>query len=141
MRVGEAIDSVREAGWATVVFAAMLTPGELRQAADEGVDIVAPAAGETIDGLDRYFIDPDQAGSEAADDDDDDDEDEDDEEDDDEETGGPDHFAVKPHSAAEGEATADEVQSAEASGEEEKGEEKTQKKKRKRKRKLRKGIN
>ncbi len=103
VRVGEAIDSVREAGWATVVFAAMLTPGELRQAADEGVDIVAPAAGETIDGLDRYFIDPDQAGTEAAD------------ADDDEEL---DRFFVESPSAAEsGEASAEETGSADTEAE------------------------
>ncbi len=122
VRVGEAIDSVREAGWATVVFAAMLTPGELRQAADEGVDIVAPAADETIDGLDRYFIDPDQAETEAAD------------AAEGEVVGG--GAEDDPELPRDGEATADEVQSAEASGEEEEGEEKTQKKrKRKRKRK------
>ena len=42
VREGHASDAVRAGGWTPVVFAAMLTPEELRRAADRGVDLKAP---------------------------------------------------------------------------------------------------
>jgi len=59
VREGNAEARVRAAGWSPVVFAAMLTPEELRQAATDGVEIQAPteeaAAAERFNSI---LIDP-----------------------------------------------------------------------------------
>jgi tetratricopeptide (TPR) repeat protein len=57
VREGMASEDMRSAGWAPVVFAAMLTPEELRQALSEGVDIQAPASSGQ-DRLEGLLIDP-----------------------------------------------------------------------------------
>lgn len=59
VRRGEASDSARSAGWDTVVFGALLTPEELRKAAEEGVDLQVPAS-ERPKGSDIYLFDPDK---------------------------------------------------------------------------------
>lgn len=57
VRAGRATTDLRDAGWTPVVYAAMLTPEELRHAADEGLEIKAPID-EKIDRLERLLIDP-----------------------------------------------------------------------------------
>jgi tetratricopeptide (TPR) repeat protein len=60
VREGKAIDSVRAAGWTPVVFAAMLTPEELRRAAETGFEIKAPTGeGVGIDQFESLLFDPD----------------------------------------------------------------------------------
>ncbi len=44
VREGHASESVRASGWTPVIFAAMLTPEELRRAIDKGIDIKAPSS-------------------------------------------------------------------------------------------------
>lgn len=64
VREGKAEERVRAAGWSPVVFAAMLTPEELRQAASEGVEIQAPteeaAAAESFN---KLLIDPEMGST------------------------------------------------------------------------------
>ncbi len=57
VRAGKATTDIKDAGWTPVVYAAMLTPEELRQAAAEGVEIKAPVDDKS-DRLDRLLIDP-----------------------------------------------------------------------------------
>ncbi len=57
VRAGKAAADVRDAGWTPVVYAAMLTPEELRQAVDEGLEIKAPID-DKLDRLERLLIDP-----------------------------------------------------------------------------------
>ncbi len=61
VRSGEATEGVRAAGWTPVVFAAMLTPEELRRAADEGFEIKAPTAETGVDEFDALLFDPEAA--------------------------------------------------------------------------------
>jgi tetratricopeptide (TPR) repeat protein len=68
VREGKARDGVRAAGWTPVVFAAMLTPDDLRHAADKGVEIKAPtddvAANEvSITGFEALLFDPEAAAA------------------------------------------------------------------------------
>ncbi len=68
VREGKARDGVRAAGWTPVVFAAMLTPDDLRHAAEKGVEIKAPTdaggANEvSIKGFEALLIDPDAAAA------------------------------------------------------------------------------
>jgi tetratricopeptide (TPR) repeat protein len=58
VREGSAVDGVRAAGWAPVVFAAMLTPEELRQAVERGVEIKAPTDETAADSFETLLIDP-----------------------------------------------------------------------------------
>ncbi|UCF18832.1 MAG: hypothetical protein JSU87_12980 [Gemmatimonadota bacterium] len=58
VREGKAADDVRAAGWAPVVFAAMLTPDDLRSAADQGIDIQPPRGQPGSDRFDALLIDP-----------------------------------------------------------------------------------
>ena len=59
VREGKAEERVRAAGWSPVVFAAMLTPEELRQAASEGLEIVAPTEETTAaESFNKLLIDP-----------------------------------------------------------------------------------
>ncbi len=62
VREGKAAEGVRAAGWTPVVFAAMLTPEELRRAATEGFEIKAPT-GEAgvVDELESLLFDPEGA--------------------------------------------------------------------------------
>ena len=57
VREGRASEGVKAAGWSAVVFAAMLTPEELRRAADEGVELRAPTGEVTTDNFDSLLID------------------------------------------------------------------------------------
>ena len=57
VREGRASEGVKAAGWSAVVFAAMLTPEELRRAADEGVELRAPAGEVASDNFDSLLID------------------------------------------------------------------------------------
>jgi tetratricopeptide (TPR) repeat protein len=57
VREGRASEGVKAAGWSAVIFAAMLTPEELRRAADEGVELRAPAGEVTGDNFDSLLID------------------------------------------------------------------------------------
>jgi tetratricopeptide (TPR) repeat protein len=61
VREGKASESVRAAGWTPVVFAAMLTPDELRRAVERGVEIKAPTDEEEVDELESLLFDPDLA--------------------------------------------------------------------------------
>lgn len=63
VREGRAKDGVKAAGWSAVVFAAMLTPEELRRAADSGVELRAPTGEVVTDNLDNLLIDPEPGGS------------------------------------------------------------------------------
>ncbi|MGD8869840.1 MAG: hypothetical protein PVI01_19625 [Gemmatimonadales bacterium] len=63
VREGKAKDGVKAAGWSAVVFAAMLTPEELRHAADAGVELRAPTGEVVTDNLDHLLIDPEPGGS------------------------------------------------------------------------------
>ncbi len=58
---GRASDGVRAAGWAPVVFAAMLTPEELRRAAETGFEIKAPTGDVHADEFDHLLFDPETA--------------------------------------------------------------------------------
>ena len=59
VREGRAEERVRAAGWSPVVFAAMLTPEELRQAAQEGIEIKAPTEEATAaEHFNSLLIDP-----------------------------------------------------------------------------------
>lgn len=58
IRRSKASERVKTAGWTPVVFAAMLTPEELRQAVDKGVDIRAPADPASVDEFDSLLFDP-----------------------------------------------------------------------------------
>lgn len=60
VRNGAASDKVRAAGWEAVVFAALLTPDELRRAIEEGVDIRAPTREGRGEPADFYLFDPDK---------------------------------------------------------------------------------
>lgn len=62
VRQGMAKEGVRAAGWSAVVFAAMLTPEELRQAADAGVELRAPTGEVVTDNFDKLLIDPEPGG-------------------------------------------------------------------------------
>lgn len=62
VREGRATEAVRAAGWTPVVFAALLTPDELRRAADMGVEIQAPTDEKGADKFDSLLIDPEGAG-------------------------------------------------------------------------------
>ncbi len=57
VRAGQATADVRDAGWTPVVYAAMLTPEELRQATDDGLEIKAPIDDKS-DRFERLLIDP-----------------------------------------------------------------------------------
>jgi len=61
VRTGEASENVRTAGWTPVVFAAMLTPEELRTAVEKGVDIKAPTDQVGSDEFDALLFDPEAA--------------------------------------------------------------------------------
>jgi tetratricopeptide (TPR) repeat protein len=61
VRAGRASEGVRAAGWQTVVFAAMLTPEELRRAADSGIEIQAPTEAVAGDEFEQLLFDPDTA--------------------------------------------------------------------------------
>ncbi len=63
VRGGMAKESVRAAGWSAVVFAAMLTPEELRRAADAGVELRAPTGEVVADNFDKLLIDPEPGGA------------------------------------------------------------------------------
>lgn len=58
-------ESGRAAGWSAVVFAAMLTPEELRRAADDGVELKAPSAEAASDNFDSLLIDVEPGSSKA----------------------------------------------------------------------------
>ncbi len=58
VRQGKAIADVRSAGWTPVVYAAMLTPEELREAAAQGLEIKAPTDDKADRSLERLLIDP-----------------------------------------------------------------------------------
>ena len=58
---GEASADVRSAGWTPVVFAALLTPEELRRAADKGVELQAPTDELYADQFDALLFDPETA--------------------------------------------------------------------------------
>ena len=62
VREGRAKEGVRAAGWSAVVFAAMLTPEELRHAADAGVELRAPTGEVVADNFDNLLIDPESGG-------------------------------------------------------------------------------
>ena len=68
VRDGRASESVMAAGWSPVVFAAMLTPEELRQAADEGVEIKPPTE-DYAEGIDFMLIDPEAGPAKNEDED------------------------------------------------------------------------
>lgn len=69
VREGKASDRVRSAGWAPVVFAAMLTPEELRLAIEKGVEIKAPTDESGGDRFESLLIDVEgEATSEPEDD-------------------------------------------------------------------------
>jgi tetratricopeptide (TPR) repeat protein len=57
VRQGRASEGVKAAGWSAVVFAAMLTPEELRRAANEGVELRAPTGEVITDNFDSLLID------------------------------------------------------------------------------------
>jgi tetratricopeptide (TPR) repeat protein len=59
VREGRASEDVRAAGWTPVVFAAMLTPDDLRTATDKGVEIQAPTEKTRPDHFESLLIDPD----------------------------------------------------------------------------------
>lgn len=65
VREGRASQGVMASGWTPVVFAAMLTPEELQQAIDEGIQIKAPTAkgppGVAVENLDSLLFDPEAA--------------------------------------------------------------------------------
>jgi len=63
VRSGTAKEGVKTAGWSAVVFAAMLTPEELRSAADTGLELKAPAAEGGADNFDSLLIDLEPGGS------------------------------------------------------------------------------
>lgn len=63
VRAGKAKDGVKAAGWSAVVFAAMLTPEELRHAADAGVELRAPTGQVVTDNIDNLLIDPESGGA------------------------------------------------------------------------------
>ncbi|MGD8700221.1 MAG: hypothetical protein PVJ43_13075 [Gemmatimonadales bacterium] len=63
VRAGTAKDGVKAAGWSAVVFAAMLTPEELRHAADAGVELRAPTGEVVTDNIDNLLIDPESGGA------------------------------------------------------------------------------
>lgn len=58
VREGKASADVCAAGWAPVVYAAMLTPEELREAANQGLEIKAPIDDKVDRSLERLLIDP-----------------------------------------------------------------------------------
>ncbi len=58
VREGAASNDVRAAGWTPVIFAALLTPEELRQASDKGVEIQAPTDELQSDQFDALLFDP-----------------------------------------------------------------------------------
>lgn len=58
VRQGKASADVRAAGWTPVVYAAMLTPEELREAADQGLEIKAPTDDKVDRSLERLLFDP-----------------------------------------------------------------------------------
>jgi tetratricopeptide (TPR) repeat protein len=58
VREGQAKDELSFAGWAPVVFAAMLTPEEIRRALSEGVEIEPPVGEGGADRLEGLLIDP-----------------------------------------------------------------------------------
>lgn len=64
VREGRASEGVKAAGWSPVVFAAMLTPEELRQAADRGIEIKAPTE-NLAEGVDVFYIDPEFSATAA----------------------------------------------------------------------------
>ena len=66
VEAGQAIEGVRAAGWTPVVFAAMLTPEELRTASAKGVEIKAPTRSVAIDDLDSLLFDPELASAMAT---------------------------------------------------------------------------
>ena len=61
VREGKAAEGVRAAGWTPVVFAAMLTPDELRKAATEGFEIKAPIGEVGADEFESLLFDPEAA--------------------------------------------------------------------------------
>lgn len=61
VRKGHAKDAVRNAGWSAVVFAAMLTPEEMRMATERGVEIHPPAADAGTDEFEDLLFDPEAA--------------------------------------------------------------------------------
>jgi hypothetical protein len=61
VREGKAAEGVRAAGWTPVVFAAMLTPEELRKAATEGFEIKAPTGEVGGDEFESLLFDPEGA--------------------------------------------------------------------------------
>jgi len=61
VREGKAAEGVRAAGWTPVVFAAMLTPDELRRAAETGFEIKAPTGEVAADELESLLFDPEAA--------------------------------------------------------------------------------
>lgn len=61
VRQGHAKDAVRSAGWSAVVFAAMLTPEEMRAATEQGVEIHPPAADAGSEEFERLLFDPEAA--------------------------------------------------------------------------------
>jgi tetratricopeptide (TPR) repeat protein len=63
VREGKAVDQVRQAGWGPVVFAAMLTPEELRQAVEKGVEICPPTDEAARDAFDTLLIDVEGEGT------------------------------------------------------------------------------
>ncbi len=66
VRAGKATTDIKHAGWTPVVYAAMLTPEELRHAADEGLEIKAPLD-EKTDRLERLLIDPEPGPAPGSD--------------------------------------------------------------------------
>jgi tetratricopeptide (TPR) repeat protein len=67
VREGAASESVRAAGWTPVVFAAMLTPDELRRAVERGVEIKAPTDEEEVDEFESLLFDPEQVAKRGRD--------------------------------------------------------------------------
>jgi hypothetical protein len=61
VREGKAAEGVRAAGWTPVVFAALLTPEELRRAAETGFEIKAPTGEVDADELESLLFDPEAA--------------------------------------------------------------------------------
>ncbi|UCC72769.1 MAG: hypothetical protein JSV86_20845 [Gemmatimonadota bacterium] len=61
VREGKASEGVRAAGWTPVVFAAMLTPEELRRAAQTGFEIKAPTGEMGADEFESLLFDPEAA--------------------------------------------------------------------------------
>ena len=57
VREGRASEAVKTAGWSPVVFAALLTPEDIRQATDRGIEIKAPTE-DLAEGVDVFYIDP-----------------------------------------------------------------------------------